>query len=70
LSHFDLCGALDAILFTIGSCNWTIGLGLSRLSRAATLPQSDRQAFQTSPTFIGYGNVVLGELDKSELFEL
>jgi hypothetical protein len=69
--HLGLCGAFDSILFAIGSPNFTIGFCLSRLTRAATLPQSDdRRAFQTSPTFIGYGNVVLGKLDKGERFEL
>jgi hypothetical protein len=58
LSHVGLCGALDAILFSIGSG-----------SRATSLP-GKRQAFQKSPTFIGYGNVILGELDKGELLEL
>jgi hypothetical protein len=47
--------------------NLMIGFGISHLSRAATLPQSDNpQAFQTSIAFIGYCNVLPRKLDKGE----
>jgi hypothetical protein len=64
LSHFGR-RALDSILFDMVERNLTIGLGISHISRAATL-QSDKQVYQTSLAFIGYCNPLPGKLDKSE----
>jgi len=49
-----------------------VGFGLACLGRAVImLPQSgNRQFVQKSPSFIGDGDLLLGELDKGELFEL
>jgi hypothetical protein len=49
----------------------TIGFGILRRRRAATLLQSDnRQAFQASLAFSGYRNAFLGDFDEGERLEL